>query len=63
VSIFIDGVLATTVDNYAAATSVQPRSFTGLDLGQHELRIVVLGTSRPRSEGTRVAIDTFTVLP
>jgi GH25 family lysozyme M1 (1,4-beta-N-acetylmuramidase) len=62
-SIFLDGVLATTVDNYAAATSVQPRSFTGLDLGQHELRIVVLGTSRPRSEGTKVAIDTFTVLP
>jgi GH25 family lysozyme M1 (1,4-beta-N-acetylmuramidase) len=62
-SIFVDGVLATTVDNYAAATSVQPRSFTGLDLGQHEIRIVVLGTSRPRSEGTKVAIDTFTVLP
>jgi GH25 family lysozyme M1 (1,4-beta-N-acetylmuramidase) len=62
-NIFIDGVLATTVDNYAATTSVQPRSFTGLDLGQHELRIVVLGTSRPRSEGTKVAIDTFTVLP
>ncbi len=62
-SIFVDGVLATTVDNYAAATSVQPRSFTGLDLGQHELRIVVLGTSRPRSEGTKVAIDSFTVLP
>jgi GH25 family lysozyme M1 (1,4-beta-N-acetylmuramidase) len=62
-SIFVDGVLATTVDNYAAATSVQPRSFTGLNLGQHELRIVVLGTSRPRSDGTKVAIDTFTVLP
>jgi GH25 family lysozyme M1 (1,4-beta-N-acetylmuramidase) len=62
-NILIDGVLATTVDNYAATTSVQPRSFTGLALGQHELRIVVLGTSRPRSEGTKVAIDTFTVLP
>jgi GH25 family lysozyme M1 (1,4-beta-N-acetylmuramidase) len=62
-SIFVDGVLATTVDNYAAATSVQPRTFTGLDLGQHEIRIVVLGTSRPRSEGTKVAIDTLTVLP
>ena len=62
-NIFIDGVLVTTVDNYAATTSVQSRSFTGLDLGQHELRIVVLGTSRPRSTGTKVAIDTFTVLP
>jgi GH25 family lysozyme M1 (1,4-beta-N-acetylmuramidase) len=62
-NIFVDGVLATTVDNYAATTSVQPRSFTGLGLGQHDLRIVVLGTSRPRSEGTKVAIDTFTVLP
>jgi len=62
-SIFVDGVLARSVDNYAAVTSVQPRSFTGLDLGQHEFRIVVLGTSRPRSEGTKVAIDSFTVLP
>jgi GH25 family lysozyme M1 (1,4-beta-N-acetylmuramidase) len=62
-SIFVDGVLAMTVDNYDAATSVQPRAFTGLDLGQHELHIVVLGNSRPRSEGTEVAIDTFTVLP
>ncbi len=62
-SIFVDGVLAGTVDNYAAGTSVQPRSFTGLVLGRHELRIVVLGTSRPRSEGTKVAIDSFTVLP
>ncbi len=62
-SVFLDGVLAMTVDNFAAATSVQPRSFTGLDLGRHELRIVVLGTSRPRSEGTKVGIDSFTVLP
>jgi hypothetical protein len=62
-SIFVDGVLAMTVDNYAAATSVEPRSFAGLDLGDHELHIVVLGNSRPRSEGTNVGIDTFTVLP
>ena len=45
------------------ALTVQPRSFTGLDLGRHELHIAVLGNSRPRSEGTKVAIDTFTVLP
>jgi hypothetical protein len=62
-SIFVDGVLAGTVDNYAAVTSVQPRSLTGLVLGQLELRIMVLGTSRPRSAGTKVAIDSFTVLP
>lgn len=62
-SIFVDGVLAARVDNYATVTSVQPRSFIGLVLGQHELRIVVLGTSRPRSEGTKVAIDSFTVFP
>ena len=62
-SIFVDGVLAGTVDNYAAVTSAQPRSLTGLALGRHELRIVVLGTSRPRSEGTKVAIDSLTVLP
>jgi GH25 family lysozyme M1 (1,4-beta-N-acetylmuramidase) len=62
-SVFLDGVQVTTVDNYAGVTSVQQRSFTGLDLGQHELRIVVLGTSRPKSQGTKVAIDSFTVLP
>jgi hypothetical protein len=44
-------------------TSVDTRSFTGLVLGQHQLRIVVLGTSRPRSDGTKVAIDSLTVFP
>jgi hypothetical protein len=62
-SIFVDGVLARTVDNYSTVTSLLPRPLTGLDLGQHELRIVVLGTFRPRSEGTKVAIDSFTFLP
>jgi GH25 family lysozyme M1 (1,4-beta-N-acetylmuramidase) len=62
-SVLIDGAPAGTVDNYAAVTSVDTRSFTGLVLGQHQLRIVVLGTSRPRSDGTKVAVDSLTVFP
>ncbi len=60
--IFIDGTLVKTVDDYARVSSVQTRSFTGLALGRHELRIVVLGTGRPRSTGTMVAVDFLSVV-
>jgi hypothetical protein len=61
--VFLDGALVKTVDNFASAKSFQTRSITGLGLGQHELRILVLGTSRPKSAGTGIAIDSFTVVP
>ena len=35
---------------------------TGLTSGNHTLRIEVLGTKSPGSEGTRVVIDAFDVI-
>jgi len=56
-------VLRKTVDNYAPSPGVVVRSITGLTLGMHELRIVVLGEARPAADGTQISIDTFTVIP
>ena len=61
--IYVDGVLRKTVDNYAGSPGVVVRSITGLTLGMHELRIVVLGEARPAADGTQISIDTFTVIP
>lgn len=61
--IFVDGALLKSVDNYASAPSTDVRSIGGLALGEHELRIVVLGQSRPAAAGTQVSIDAFTVIP
>ena len=61
--IFVDGALRKTVDNYAGNPAVVVRSITGLTLGMHELRIVVLGEARPAADGTQISIDTFTVIP
>ena len=60
--IFVDGVLRKTVDNYAGDPTIAVRSITGLSLGVHELRIVVLGEGRPAADGSQVSIDTFTVI-
>jgi GH25 family lysozyme M1 (1,4-beta-N-acetylmuramidase) len=61
--IFIDGALSKTVDNYANAPGTAERSIGGLALGEHELRIVVLGQARPVARGTQTSIDAFTVIP
>jgi GH25 family lysozyme M1 (1,4-beta-N-acetylmuramidase) len=56
--LFIDGALVKTVDNYAPQpTSGVTRTIAGLLDGVHELRIVVLGSSRPASRGTFVSVD------
>jgi len=61
--IYVDGELAKTVDNFAGAPSPTTRTFAGLAAGTHEIRIVVLGTSRPAAAGTEISIDAFTVMP
>ena len=61
--IYVDGALRKTVDNYAGSPAVVVRSITGLTLGMHELRIVVLGQARPAADGSQISIDTFTVIP
>lgn len=62
-SVFVDGALVKTVDNYANAPAVTVRSIAGLALGLHELRIIVLGEARPAAAGTEISIDAFTVRP
>ena len=54
----IDGNVVQTFDGYApsTATSVTHR-FDGLGTGAHVLSVRVLGTKRPASAGTRVAVD------
>ena len=61
--IWVDGALVKTVDNFASAPALVTRTIDGLPLGNHTLRIVVLGTARPAADGTEVAVDGFTVLP
>jgi GH25 family lysozyme M1 (1,4-beta-N-acetylmuramidase) len=61
--IYVDGALLKTVDNYASAPGTDVRSIGGLVLGDHELRIVVLGQARPAARGTQVSVDAFTVIP
>ena len=60
--IFVDGALVKTVDNFASAPAPAIRSITGLAAGTHEIRIVVLGTSRPAAAGTEISVDAFTVI-
>jgi GH25 family lysozyme M1 (1,4-beta-N-acetylmuramidase) len=63
-SIFVDGALVKTVDNYAdSPTPNVARSVTGLLDGVHTLRILVLGEARPKALGALVTIDRFVVVP
>jgi GH25 family lysozyme M1 (1,4-beta-N-acetylmuramidase) len=61
--VYIDGALVRTVDNYAGAPATADRTVGGFALGEHELRIVVLGQARPAARGTQISIDAFTVIP
>ena len=61
--IYLDGALLKTVDNFANAPVAAERAIGGLVLGEHQLRIVVLGESRPDARGTQTSIDAFTVIP
>ncbi len=62
-AMYVDGVLLRTVDNYAPRGDANvARSVTGLADGVHTLRIVVLGKSRPKADGSLVAIDRLVVL-
>ena len=45
--IYLDGALLKTVDNFANSPAAAVRTIGGLALGEHQLRIVVLGQARP----------------
>ena len=61
--IYLDGTLLKTVDDFANAPATAVRTVGGLALGEHQLRIVVLGEGRPAARGTQTSIDAFTVIP
>jgi lysozyme len=53
----IDGNVVQTFDGYAPSVTSVAHRFEGLGAGAHVLSIRVLGTKRPASGGTRVAVD------
>jgi GH25 family lysozyme M1 (1,4-beta-N-acetylmuramidase) len=63
-SIYVDGVLVRTVDNYADVSAPGTiRSIAGLAEGIHTLRIVALGQARPKARAALVSIDRLVVAP
>jgi hypothetical protein len=62
--VYVDGVLQTTLDLYAATTQGKRQVFVVNDLpaGPHTIRVVVTGTANPSSTDTRVFNDGFVVL-
>jgi hypothetical protein len=64
-NVYIDGVLKTTVDNYAAParTGVSVYSINGLGAGTHTITIEATGTRNSSSQGSWVWIDAFDVTP
>jgi hypothetical protein len=61
--IWVDGALVRLLDLYSpAAAFANVRLAAGLVDGSHTVRIVVVGTHRSASSGTRVAIDRWLVV-
>jgi hypothetical protein len=63
--VYLDGVAVVDVDTYAPIQEeFQAAIFsaTGLTPGTHTLRIEVLGTKNPSSQGTRIVVDAFDVI-
>jgi hypothetical protein len=60
--VFVDGVLRTTVDNYAtrARWGVR-RTVAGLSAATHTVVVVVTGSKRKASAGTDVVVDRWLV--
>ena len=63
-AVFVDGDLVRTVDNYAdRPASGVVRTVDGLIIGEHTVRIVVLGESRSKASGAGIAVDRLSVVP
>ncbi len=59
-SVYIDGTLKATVDNYYSSTRYgYRRRYSGLTNAKHTIKVVVLGTKRSASSGTRIVLDRF----
>jgi hypothetical protein len=61
--VFIDGMLVTTVDQYAASLSFEAVSFQARELshGAHVIVIQVTSDRNPQSSGNDIIIDAFDV--
>ncbi len=63
--IFVDGKLNRSIDTYYYFANQQHTEsiwhVTGLNQGEHKVRVVVKGSKRPESEGTRVYITQATI--
>ena len=62
-SIYLDGVIQTTVDTYVPVDLPQTTGFDigGLNSGQHTLTIAVTGTHNPLSGGSWIWVDAFDI--
>ena len=60
-NVYVDGVLAKSVDTYSATSKAQQKLFTvsGLTQGQHTLKVVVTQTKEGASSGYWIWIDAF----
>ncbi|HKK41748.1 MAG TPA: hypothetical protein VJ963_05000, partial [Bacteroidales bacterium] len=63
--VWVDGGLNRTIDTYYYFANQQHTEsiwhVTGLEPGEHTVRLVVKGSKRPESEGTRVYITQATI--
>jgi len=61
--VYIDGVLVSTVDEYAPANTIQSvlYSASGLSAGSHTIKIVQTGAKNPLSTGYYIDLDSFHV--
>jgi hypothetical protein len=55
--VIVDGTIVDTIDGYAGSPDRRAYRFDGLGPGPHGFRVVALGSKRPVSRGTWVAID------
>ncbi|HEU0132332.1 MAG TPA: hypothetical protein VFQ85_15200 [Mycobacteriales bacterium] len=61
-SLYVDGVLKATYDNWAATTAYNVRrTVTGLSDQVHTVKLVVLGTHRAGATGNLVCLDRWTI--
>jgi hypothetical protein len=61
-SVAIDGLPVAIVDNYAAVADSQvPRTFAGLSLGAHTIRVTVLGSHSVDATASSITSDAFIV--
>ena len=59
-SVYVDGVLKGTYDDYASTSKAVVRTWKVTDK-VHTLKVVVTGTHRTGATGTRVVLDRLTV--